>query len=59
MDAKTTITLSITLDEVNTVLGGLGELPAKLSFPLINKIQTQATEQINAAETPEATEVQS
>jgi hypothetical protein len=34
-------------EELNTVLTGLGKLPAETSFDLINKIQSQAKTQID------------
>jgi len=40
------ITLNLTLTEVNAILTGLGELPAKSSMGLIQKIQQQAGPQI-------------
>jgi hypothetical protein len=36
----------LTIEEVNVVLQGLGELPAKLSMNLINSIQNQAAPQM-------------
>ena len=36
-----------TLEEVNMLLQGLGELPAKISLGLIQKIQHTAQEQMN------------
>lgn len=33
------ITLELTLDEVNLIVAGLGELPAKGSFNLLKKIE--------------------
>jgi hypothetical protein len=45
------ITLTLTLDEVNGVLAGLGELPSKTgAWNLIVKIQEQAQPQIPAPE---------
>jgi len=35
--------LSLTETEVNTVLGALGELPAKLTMQLIQNIRNQCT----------------
>ena len=35
----------LTEDEANVVLAGLGELPAKVSLSVIQKIQAQAKEQ--------------
>lgn len=43
------ITLEFTVDELNVVLAGLGELPAKASLALIDRIRAQATEQLRAA----------
>lgn len=41
------ITLSLTIEEVNSVLAVLGELPSKTgAWPLIVKIQNQAKEQV-------------
>lgn len=40
------ITLQLEVEEVNGVLAGLGELPAKASMGLIQKIQQQAQPQI-------------
>ncbi len=36
----------LTIEEVNVVLQGLGELPAKLSMNVINSIQNQAAPQM-------------
>ena len=36
----------LTVEEVNVVLQGLGELPAKLSMNLITSIQNQAAPQM-------------
>ena len=41
------LTLELTLDETNLLLGGLGELPAKLSLALIEKIRGEAITQFN------------
>lgn len=40
--------LELTLDEVNVVLGGLGELPAKVSVNVIDKIRAQVVPQVQA-----------
>ena len=40
------IKLDLSLDEINMVLGGLGELPAKASMGLIQKVQQQAGPQV-------------
>lgn len=45
-----TIILTLTEEEVNTVLQGLGELPGKIMLPVYNKIQMQGSQQIREAE---------
>jgi hypothetical protein len=53
--ANESIKLDLSLDEINMVLNGLGELPAKASMGVIQKIQQQASPQVQPepAETPE------
>ena len=41
-----TLDFKLTIEEVNLVLQGLGELPAKLSINIINSVQTQAASQM-------------
>ncbi len=41
------VSLSLSLEEVNLLLAGLGELPAKVSIGLIEKVRMQATKQLN------------
>lgn len=36
------LTFEFSIDELNIILAGLGELPAKASIPLIQKIQGMA-----------------
>jgi len=56
--ANESIKLDLSLEEVNMVLGGLGELPAKASMGVIQKIQQQAGPQVKPeAEAEEAEEV--
>lgn len=43
------VNLALTVDEVNVVLAGLGELPAKASLAVIDKIRGQAIGQLQAA----------
>jgi len=43
-----TLTFVLSLEEANIVLAGLGELPAKVSLPLIQKLQEIASTQIKA-----------
>jgi len=40
-----TLTFNFTVAEANTILGALGELPAKVSMGLIAKIQSEANSQ--------------
>jgi hypothetical protein len=40
------ITLHLTVEEVNAILLGLAELPAKTSMALIQKIHEESTEQV-------------
>lgn len=48
------IKLELTLEEVNAILAGLGELPSKTgAWNLILKIQQQAQPQLPKAEEPE------
>jgi len=44
--ANESIKLDLSLEEINMVLGGLGELPAKASMGVIHKIQQQAQPQV-------------
>jgi hypothetical protein len=43
-----TVKLDLTVEEVNLVLEALGEMPAKKSTALINKIMLIANEQLKA-----------
>ena len=52
--ANESIKLDLSLEEVNAILGGLGELPAKASMGVIQKIQQQAAPQV----TPEPVEAE-
>lgn len=53
----------LTIEEVNIILGGLSELPVKVSMPLIEKIKTACNTQFSnkkpeiAPETPEIKEI--
>jgi hypothetical protein len=44
MSEETEVSLKLTEQEINLVLRGLGELPARLSFNLIAKIQMMLQE---------------
>ena len=46
MTTAQTVTLELTVEEVNIVLAGLGELPAKASIAMIDKIRRVASEQL-------------
>ena len=50
------IKLELTVEEVNGVLAGLGELPAKASMGLIQKIQQQASPQLSEQDVVEESE---
>ena len=54
--ANESIKLDLSLEEVNMVLGGLGELPAKTSMGVIQKIQQQAGPQVTPEAEPEEAE---
>lgn len=49
-EKDTIITLKITVEEANTLLAGLQELPAKVCNPLTNKLVKQAQEQLATKE---------
>ena len=53
--ANESIKLDLSLDEINMILNGLGELPAKASMGVIQKIPQQASPQVQPepVETPE------
>lgn len=44
------IQLGLTLDELNLILEGVGNLPFARVYALVGKIQTQAGEQLQAAQ---------
>jgi len=44
--ANESIKLDLSLQEINIILGGLGELPAKQSMGVISKLQQQAQQQV-------------
>ena len=53
LDPQTPIKLDVTLNEVEGVLAGLGELPTKTgAFGLMMKIQAQVQAQLPKEETP-------
>ena len=46
MSEDKVIQLSFTVQEVNTILAAMGEVPAKVSMGIIQKIQAQAGPQV-------------
>lgn len=57
MNPEQQITLNVTLNEVEGILAGLGELPSKTgAFPLIMKIQAQVQFQLPKTEEAKAEE---
>lgn len=54
MDEKK-LSIEFNIDELNIILAGLGELPAKASLPLIQKIQdaAQNSDETNISEDDE------
>ena len=52
------VTLEFTIDELNVVLAGLGELLAKASLALIDRIRAEATQQLQAQQAAPAEAVQ-
>lgn len=45
--------LLLTVDEVNTILSGIGRLPFQRVYALVNKIQQQAGQQLRGGGPPE------
>lgn len=43
------LTLTLSIDEINTVLEALGEMPFSKVFQLIDKVQRQAAQQLQPA----------
>jgi hypothetical protein len=55
LEKKMELTLKLTVEEVNSVLQVLGELPSKTgAWPLMLKIKQQADAQVPKSETPAA-----
>lgn len=48
------VTIELTLDEVNVVLAGLGELPAKASLAVIDRVRSQVLPQVQSQQAPAA-----
>ena len=49
------ITLELEIQEVNTILSGLGKLPAEMSMELILKIRAEAERQLKELEESQLT----
>lgn len=45
-----TVSLELSVEDVNLVLAGLGELPAKMSLSVIDRVRSQAMQQLQNAE---------
>lgn len=41
------VKVELKLEEINVILAGLGELPAKVSMDIIDKIRNQVIPQVN------------
>lgn len=48
------VNVELTIDEVNVILAGLGELPAKVSVAVITKLRSQVVNQLQAQQPPAA-----
>lgn len=47
------LTFTVSMEDANTIVAALGELPAKVSMALIQKLQVQAAPQIKTEEQPQ------
>ena len=52
------LTLTLTLDQINTILAGIGELPTRVGLPITEEIRKQVLPQIEAANANTRTESQ-
>jgi hypothetical protein len=50
------ITLSLTLDELNVLLAGLGKLPLEVSVAVFGKVKAQAESQLQEPTNPGGSE---
>jgi hypothetical protein len=46
MEPVATYTLSLTLDQINAIMAGVGELPTKIGLPLTEEIRKQVLPQL-------------
>ena len=52
------VKLELTFDDVNVIIAGLGELPAKISLGVIERVRKQAAEQLRTEAPADNQEVQ-
>lgn len=57
MEQQPTLTLTLTLDQVNLCLAALAKQPFEMVEPVINEIKAQGTAQIQALEAAAAAEI--
>ena len=43
-----TLTLTLTLDQVNAILAGIGELPTRIGLPITEEIRKQVMPQLES-----------
>lgn len=46
-DKQPTISIELNVQEVNTILAALGELPHRVADPILRKVVEQAQKQVN------------
>ena len=46
-DEQPTISIELSVQEVNTILAALGELPHRVADPILRKVVEQAQKQVN------------
>ena len=46
-DDQPTISIELNVQEVNTILAALGELPHRVADPILRKVVEQAQQQVN------------
>ncbi len=51
-----TYNLALTLDQINAIMAGIGELPTKIGLPITEEIRKQVLPQIEAANANTRTE---
>jgi hypothetical protein len=48
------VTITLTIDELNILLTGLGKLPLEMAVAVFGKVKAQAESQLQAADQPQA-----